>query len=548
MSLNPKAVSAVQPGATRVPSATVAPAVGDFVINLCSSTTPMALAKPKDPALARFTFFVSRRLEDGRERFRLHMGYFPSMVVAEEWLAVVREVYPGAWAGDAPGRKLAARSAAAPVATPAAPAAPASAAAPAPPAAPKATPAAPAPPTATLIPPATAVPTVHAAPVARSSTPPTAAKAQPEIDDATVIQRAPAERSTTLPQPAAPKPAPTKPAVSEPALSPPSPLSPAAVAAKAALKSASAPGVRSKVAAPESNIREVLAELDELTDTQTLRVLEGRNAPDKSGAKATYDEAIPLVRPDDTLTMRAIKADVQRQAPVSFAVQLEWSVTPIDASKVPPLAIFNAYTLYTTEANRQGRRWYGLRLGFFSDAISAKQVAYYIRSDFGSVAVVPVAAEEKEKATRPKVGDAAMPLVAATEVQKIEQDVFRLLDDDTPPPIELDVVGESSPRAVAKKSPPPVVSRNSVKTAVESARPRASKSARLSRQSAKAKSSAGRLDETLEILGADQLDFDKGRGELISDSGVRHLRVHVDRRSSKFTSLLDRIAQKLGRG
>ena len=81
-------------------------ATGGFVINLTSSTTPMALSQPKDPTLAQFTFFVSRRLEDGRERFRLHMGYFETMQAAEEMLVVVRDVYPGAWASEAPGKKL----------------------------------------------------------------------------------------------------------------------------------------------------------------------------------------------------------------------------------------------------------------------------------------------------------------------------------------------------------------------------------------------------------------------------------------------------------
>ena len=52
---------------------------GGYVINLTSSTTPMALSQPKDPTLAQYTFFVSRRREDGRERFRLHMGYFETM-------------------------------------------------------------------------------------------------------------------------------------------------------------------------------------------------------------------------------------------------------------------------------------------------------------------------------------------------------------------------------------------------------------------------------------------------------------------------------------
>src|SRR5579871_2297463 len=90
-----------------------APSAGPFVLNLCSSTTPMALAQTELPELKRFTFFVSRRFEEGRERFRLHMGHFATLAEAEEWLAVVREIYPGAWAGEAPGRKLRERAAAA---------------------------------------------------------------------------------------------------------------------------------------------------------------------------------------------------------------------------------------------------------------------------------------------------------------------------------------------------------------------------------------------------------------------------------------------------
>ena len=85
---------------------TGAAATGGFVINLTSSTTPMALSQPKDPTLAQYTFFVSRRREDGRERFRLHMGYFESMHAAEEMLTIVREIYPQAWAGEAPGNRM----------------------------------------------------------------------------------------------------------------------------------------------------------------------------------------------------------------------------------------------------------------------------------------------------------------------------------------------------------------------------------------------------------------------------------------------------------
>ena len=96
-------------GDATAPVASTAP----FVLNLCSSTTPMALAQADLPELKRFTFFVSRRFEEGRERFRLHMGYFATLAEAEEWLNLVREIYPGAWAGEAPGRKLRERAAAA---------------------------------------------------------------------------------------------------------------------------------------------------------------------------------------------------------------------------------------------------------------------------------------------------------------------------------------------------------------------------------------------------------------------------------------------------
>jgi hypothetical protein len=84
-----------------------------FVINLCSSTSPVALSPPDHAGLKRFTFFVSRRREEGRERFRLHMGYFETQEEAEKLLDIVREIYPGAWAGLAPGQRLRAAAAAA---------------------------------------------------------------------------------------------------------------------------------------------------------------------------------------------------------------------------------------------------------------------------------------------------------------------------------------------------------------------------------------------------------------------------------------------------
>src|SRR5690606_17244999 len=118
-----------------------------FVINLAASTSPMALSHPSSPELKRFTFFVSRQREEGRERFRLHMGYFSTQEEAETLLASVRDIYPAAWAGPAPttgmGRRgrIAPGSVVAATSVPAAAPAATSAPAPAPAPAPVATPA-----------------------------------------------------------------------------------------------------------------------------------------------------------------------------------------------------------------------------------------------------------------------------------------------------------------------------------------------------------------------------------------------------------------------
>src|SRR2546429_2198487 len=82
--------SSVRAGAEARHTEAAAASAAPFVLNLCSSTTPMALAQTDLPELKRFTFFVSRRFEEGRERFRLHMGYFATLAEAEEWLSVVR--------------------------------------------------------------------------------------------------------------------------------------------------------------------------------------------------------------------------------------------------------------------------------------------------------------------------------------------------------------------------------------------------------------------------------------------------------------------------
>jgi hypothetical protein len=74
-----------------------------YVITLCSTSLPMPLEVPFVHELVSFSVFRSRGIEDGRERFRLHVGYFESQARAIEALAVVRRHFPAAWISTAPG-------------------------------------------------------------------------------------------------------------------------------------------------------------------------------------------------------------------------------------------------------------------------------------------------------------------------------------------------------------------------------------------------------------------------------------------------------------
>jgi len=289
-----------------------------------------------------------------------------------------------------------------------------------------------------------------------------------------------------------------------------------------------------RATAPESN---------SLSDTQVLKMLELRRPEGSEPPPADVAHgSIPMLKPDDTGTRRALKEAVVRNAPVSFAVQLQWSVQPAELDKVPPLAIFSAYTLYTVEGSRDGRKWYGLRLGFFSDAISAKQVAHYVRSEFTSVAVVPVSPQEKGRATD-QDGKAAT--LAAPVARPHTTDEFKLIDNDTASLAvaallqgKQQTAGTSGAAPSAKPAPKVAVGR----TVRQSAAPARGRGR--GKVGAREHRGPHTLEETLEILGASQLTIDDGTGETLNDSGVRHLRVEVQK-NSPFTRLLERLSERI---
>jgi hypothetical protein len=145
----------------------------------------------------------------------------------------------------------------------------------------------------------------------------------------------------------------------------------------------------------------------------------GIAGPERREPKEQAISHVPVLRPADTGTRLTLKEAVKECAPVAFAVQLRWSAQPIDLNSTPRDPIFGTYTLYTIRSRRNDREWFELRLGFFADAISAEQVAQYMRSEYDSAAVVPVnpkekAALEASMSAARAVGHHTAPEVAAT--------------------------------------------------------------------------------------------------------------------------------------
>jgi len=226
------------------------------------------------------------------------------------------------------------------------------------------------------------------------------------------------------------------------------------------------------------------------SDTQVLSILEQRRAEGTAtGADATASaESISLLRPGDTSTRLALKDAVARNAPVSFAVQLQWSAQPIELDKAPQHPIFSSYILYTTRARLEGRDWFCLRVGFFSDAISAKQVAQFLYSDFPSVAVVPV--DPTEHANALESGRGSTRAVLAMQSPR------------APAPVRQ--VAAAAPPRELKSSPAPTSG---------------------------AKRSGATLEETLETLRTS--DFAMEGDDESAATGVRHLRIVRERPNTR---------------
>jgi len=74
---------------------------GPFVINLSASTAPIGVPPNGVPGFERLRVYQLTAKEDGRERFRLRLGFFKKAEEAEQAVSALRARYPSAFAANA---------------------------------------------------------------------------------------------------------------------------------------------------------------------------------------------------------------------------------------------------------------------------------------------------------------------------------------------------------------------------------------------------------------------------------------------------------------
>ena len=417
---------------------------GPFVINLSASTAPIALPAKSIAGCEQAHIYQLQRTEDRRPRYRLRLGPFDNEDEADAILKIVRDIYPGALTATADAddlrvianlrakigllptpsekpsasvgaptpsiEKPAEKPAVAPVSLPPAPQARSSglaakatvSAAPAAPAKPMA----PAVPTVSAAPPAPEIPTLSVmlgAP-AKLTAPAVAtvpaAPAKPMAPAVPTVSAAPPAPeiptlSVTLAAPAKPT-APAVATVSAAPAAPAKPVAPAVSTAPAAPAASAAPTATAMPAAPASPKVSAVPTVEQKAPVHVPAAIPTPHAPVPQQAEQP-SKRVPSL--DATQTVRALTELELEDAGASrwFVIQLSLAEDAFDPDTLPNLDIFSVYRLYSVAGIDQGRIMHALRLGFFTEEISAGAVASYLATFYDKPTIKRVSSAERER-------------------------------------------------------------------------------------------------------------------------------------------------------
>ena len=119
--------------------------------------------------------------------------------------------------------------------------------------------------------------------------------------------------------------------------------------------------------------------------------------PPVPGQSEPRSECAPSL--DATQTVRALTQLELEDDGASrwFAIQLSLAEDAFDPDTLPNLDIFSVYRLYSVAGIDQGRIMHALRLGFFTEEISAGAVASYLAAFYDEPTIKRVSSAERER-------------------------------------------------------------------------------------------------------------------------------------------------------
>lgn len=108
------------------------------------------------------------------------------------------------------------------------------------------------------------------------------------------------------------------------------------------------------------------------------------------------------LRVDSTQTVRALSLpEAKDESQRWFVVQLVTSDRAINLDTMPHLEVFDSYRLYTVTGRQEDGNLFALRLGFFSDDVSANTLCGYLKTFFTFPTVLRVSAAEHDRFSLP---------------------------------------------------------------------------------------------------------------------------------------------------
>jgi hypothetical protein len=350
---------------------------GPFVINLTTSSAPIALPAKSIAGCEHAHLYQLQRIEDRRPRYRLRVGPFASEDEADAILQIVRDTYPGALTATADGEDLRAIANLQPKTAPPPAARPEAAIVP---------------PQPVMKPAAAIVPPQPVMKPAAAIVPP-----QPVMKPAAaIVPRQPVAKPAAAMGP---------PVVSPPVLTVEQKVSVRTTAAKPALSvmpSAAAPPVlrvEHRVPARAPQPKPVVAGVPPIKAAAPAAPPTRAATPAAPPAGPVYKLSTPLADLESTQTVRALtQLELNdEQASRWFVIQLSLSEDAFDPETVPNLDIFSVYRLYCVAGIDQGRIVHALRLGFFSEEIAASAVASYLAAFYDKPAIKRVSSAERQR-------------------------------------------------------------------------------------------------------------------------------------------------------